>query len=412
MTGLDERPTSQAGRPPVRAAMVLLGILLLAVNLRAGLSAYPPLLETVRDALGISAGAAGLVQSSALVMMGVGSFVAPWLGHRLGWERALGASVGVVALGSLLRIVPALWSLLAGSLLVGLGIGLAGVLLAGVVKHHMADRAGTVTGAYSVSMLIGATVSGAAAVPLAVGLGGWSVSMAVWAAPAALATGLWWPLARRFRRTTEERSAGSRLPWRNRFALLATLYMAMSSSQFYGWLTWLSPYYEALGWTNQRAALLQALWTIVQLPVAFVVSALAERRRRWVFWVSSTLICGLVGLVGALVFPQPPIIGAWGWVVLNGIGAGASFALGLSIISWRSRDAASAGAVTGLALGIGYLTAAAAPLVMGLLLDLTGGFKVPLGLLVAAALLQLLATVLIGNPPRSVPDEPAAPPCC
>ena len=44
----------------VRPAVVLLGVLALAVNLRAALAAYPPLLETVRADLGIDAGAAGL----------------------------------------------------------------------------------------------------------------------------------------------------------------------------------------------------------------------------------------------------------------------------------------------------------------------------------------------------------------
>ena len=48
---------AQDGR--VRPAVVLLGVLALAVNLRAALAAYPPLLETVRADLGIDAGTPG-----------------------------------------------------------------------------------------------------------------------------------------------------------------------------------------------------------------------------------------------------------------------------------------------------------------------------------------------------------------
>ena len=85
---------------PVRPVVVLLGLLALAVNLRAALAAYPPLLETVRVDLGISAGAAGLVQAGAMLMMAVGSFAGSAFGERIGRERGLGASVALVALGS------------------------------------------------------------------------------------------------------------------------------------------------------------------------------------------------------------------------------------------------------------------------------------------------------------------------
>ena len=61
----------------VRPVVVLLGILALAVNLRAALAGYPPLLETVRVDLGLSAGVAGLVQAGAVLMMAAGSFAGP-----------------------------------------------------------------------------------------------------------------------------------------------------------------------------------------------------------------------------------------------------------------------------------------------------------------------------------------------
>ncbi|MGQ0482644.1 MAG: MFS transporter, partial [Pseudonocardia sp.] len=360
---------------------------------------------------------------------------------RWGWERALGLAVAVVAAGSLLRLVPTEPALLAASLLVGGGIGVAGVLVAGVVKHHLGARAGTVTGAYVVAMMVGATVASAAAVPMAVGLGGWSRSLAVWAVPAVLAVAAWWPVARRFPGRPgvpgpggSERPSGpggserpggpgpggperpgglgrlggsepvpgatqrATLPWRHGFARLAAAYMAMSSVQFYGWLTWLSPYYQGLGWSPQQAALLQAWWSVVQIPVALTVSALAERRRRWVFWASGALACGVAGTAGAMWFP---LLAPWLWVTLMAVGVGAGFPLGLSVIAWRTSDGATAGATSGLALGVGYLCAGAAPLAMGVLLDLTGGYPLPLALLLVAGAAQAGAVALIGNGRRS-----------
>ena len=65
-------------------------------------------------------------------MMAVGSFAGPTPGVRAGRERALGFAVALVAAGSLIRGIPALAPLVGGSLVIGLGIGLAGVLITGV----------------------------------------------------------------------------------------------------------------------------------------------------------------------------------------------------------------------------------------------------------------------------------------
>src|SRR6476661_5786175 len=263
----------------VRPAVVLLGVLALAVNLRAALAAYPPLLETVRADLGIDAGAAGLVQACAVLMMALGSFLGPILGGRFGRKPALGGAVGLVALGSAVRGVPVAVALVGGSVLVGFGIGVAGVLLTGVVKNHLGARAGAATGAYVVAMMVGATVSSAVAVPLAVALGGWSFSLAVWAVPAVLAVAAWTPIARRVGRPDpgEPRTG---LPWRTGFARLVACYQAGTSLMFYGWLTWLAPYYEGHGWRADRAGLLLAVWSVAQIPAALLAPAMAERRRR------------------------------------------------------------------------------------------------------------------------------------
>jgi CP family cyanate transporter-like MFS transporter len=385
-------PAAQSVRP----AVVLLGVLALATNLRAALAAYPPLLETARDDLGISSGAAGLVQAGAVLMMAVGSLVGPALGRRFGRKPALGGAVGLVALGSLIRGWAALAPLIGGSLLVGLGIGVAGVLLTGVVKNHLGARAGAATGGYVVAMMVGATVSSAVTVPLAVLLGGWSFSLALWAVPAVLAVAVWTPIARRVGRPldAEPRTA---LPWRSGFARLMACYQAGTSLMFYGWLTWLSPYYEGQGWRPDRAGLLLAVWSVAQIPAALLAPALAERRRRWRFWAGLTLACGLAGTLGALLAPGAA---PWVWAALMGIGVGAGFPLGLTVIAWRTPDGAASAATSGLALGVGYTVAGLGPLLMGLLIDATRGYGAAISLLLAAGGLQAFAIARIGDRPR------------
>ncbi|GAA1326601.1 MFS transporter [Pseudonocardia xinjiangensis] len=386
--------TSVASR--VRPGSVLLGLLAVALNLRAALAGYPPLLEGVRSDLGISAAEAGFVQTAAVLMMAAGSFAGPALGVRLGSERALGAAVGLVAAGSLARGVPAIVALIGGSLLVGFGIGLAGVLLTGVVKEYLPARAGAVTGGYVVAMMVGATVASAVAVPLAVVVGGWSLALAGWAVPAVLALAGWSAVTRGVPAAAAA-PARPRLPWRDGFSRLVACHQAGASLIVYGWMTWLAPYVSSLGWSGERAGLLLAVWAMAQIPGALFLPALAERHRRWGFWSAVALACTAVGTAGLLLAPANPAAGPWPWVVLIGIGSGAGFPLGLAVVAWRTPDAAASAATSGMALGVGYTVAGLGPLLMGLLVDLAGGYPPAIAVLLAAAAVQAFAVVRISR---------------
>ncbi len=83
-----------------------------------------------------------------------------------------------------------------------------------------------------------------------------------------------------------------------------------------------------------------------------------------------------------------------------GIGVGAGFPLGLAAIAWRAPDATTAAATSGLALGVGYTTAGLGPVLMGVLIDVTGGYVLAITLLVLAGLVQAWAILVIGDRPR------------
>jgi CP family cyanate transporter-like MFS transporter len=385
----------------VRPAVVLVGLLALSLNLRAAIAGYPPLLETVRADLGLSAGAAGFVQTGAVLMMAAGSFAGPAVAGRAGPERALVAAVSLVAAGSLVRGIAAPGPLVAGSLLVGFGIGVAGVLLTGVVKEHLASRAGAVTGGYVVAMTIGATVASAVAVPLAVALGGWSLALAFWAVPAVLALGAWAPVARRVPRAARP-SGRPRLPWRDRFSRLVSAHQAAASLLVYGWMTWLPPYVASHGWSRGLAGLLLGVWALAQVPGALLLPALAERTGRWRLCSGLGLACIATGTLAMLLAPLPPVVGPWLWVVLIGIGSGAGFPLGLTVVAWRTPDAAASAATSGMALGVGYTVAGIGPFLMGVLVDVTGGFAAAIAVLLGAIALQVTAVVAIGDAPRAI----------
>jgi CP family cyanate transporter-like MFS transporter len=97
-------------------------------------------------------------------------------------------------------------------------------------------------------------------------------------------------------------------------------------------------------------------------------------------------LAGLVLL--ALVPSQAPYLA----VVLIAFGNGGAFTLGMTLPLDNTQDAAEANAWTAFCLTIGYLIAAAGPYLVGALRDLTGGFSVPVWVLVAVGLIQLVVT--------------------
>ena len=73
---------------------------------------------------------------------------------------------------------------------------------------------------------------------------------------------------------------------------------------------------------------------------------------------------------------------------------------GVTVIAWRTPDAATSAATSGLALGVGYTVAGLGPLAMGLLIDATGGYPAAIAVLRAAGAVQAVAIWRIGDRPR------------
>ncbi|GAA3050714.1 hypothetical protein GCM10020000_34620 [Streptomyces olivoverticillatus] len=100
-------------------------------------------------------------------------------------------AVAALAAGLGIRAVPAIWALLAGTVLGMSGLALCNVLLPTLVRAHFPGRIALVTGAYTTALSLGAAFASAAAVPVAGALGSPSLGLAVWALPAAVAAVVW-----------------------------------------------------------------------------------------------------------------------------------------------------------------------------------------------------------------------------
>lgn len=168
-------------------------------------------------------------------------------------------------------------------------------------------------------------------------------------------------------------------------------------------LTWLAPRYQDEGLSAERAGLLLTFFTVVQVGGALVVPALAQRGRDRRPWFALTLAATAVGLCAIAVVP---LASPWGWTALVGFGIGGLFPLALTLPLDHAPDPASAGRLTAMMLGVGYLLAALGPFGVGVLRDATGGYGVSFGTLAALCVAMLAIALPLFGPRRTRRPRP------
>ncbi|AVF56744.1 cyanate transporter [Pseudomonas fulva] len=367
----DEQVQSQ---PPVRHKpwLLLLGLILVALNLRPALSSMAPVLGQVSDGLGLSAAQAGLLTTLPVLCLGLFAPLAPMLARRLGSERVVLGILGTLAVGIVLRSVLGTTGLFLGSLLAGASIGIIGVLLPGIVKRDFPQHAGTLTGVYTMALCLGAAMAAGATVPLAHALGdNWAPALGFWMLPAVLAMLVWLPQARNGHGVHKVAYCVRGL-WRDPLAWQVTLYMGLQSSLAYIVFGWLPSILIGRGLSPTQAGLVLSGSVIMQLFSSLAAPWLATRGRDQRLAIVVVMLVTLCGLFGCL---YAPLSGLWGWAVLLGLGQGGTFALALTLIVLRSRDAHVAANLSSMAQGVGYTLASMGPFAVGLVHDLTGGWS-------------------------------------
>ncbi|MGC5017272.1 MFS transporter [Micromonospora sp. DT47] len=408
-------PAPAAAAPPARTpsaatggALVLVGMLLVAVNLRAAVTSLGALLDEVRTGLALSGAMAGFVTTlPTIAFAGLGALT-PWLVRRWAAARVLVVAMAALALGQVLRVVTdsALVFVLTSALALA-GIAVANIMLPMLVKQHFPHRTGLVTGAYTMALTVGTTVAAASAVPVAHAFGSWRAGLGVWAGLAAVAVLPWVPLALRARAAqraaTPTAAPAARVrvrPERTRLGWAMAVYFGAQSLSGYAIMGWLAQLFRDAGYRPETAGLLLAGVTALGVPVALLMPTLAGRLRTLRPLVLSLTAASIASYLGLALAPYglAPL-----WVLLLALGQG-GFPLILTAIGLRARTAEGTVALSAFAQSTGYVIAALGPMLVGILYEATGGWAAPLGFLLGALAVQTTAGMVIARP-RFIEDE-------
>jgi CP family cyanate transporter-like MFS transporter len=365
---------------------LLVGVVLVAANLRTALTGVGPLLPGIETSTGLSGTWTGLLGTLPLLTFAATSPLVGRTAYRYGAPRTLVVSLAVLAAGLLIRSLPGVPFLFAGTVVVAAAIAYGNVLLPAVIRSTVPeDRIGQVTGLYVTAMGLLAAISSGVSVPMADHLpGGWRTALGVWAALAVLAFGFWFPRWRRSGPAAATPATQERIPWRSPLAWQVSVFMGLQSLGFYSTIAWLPSIVHDHGVGEAAAGWQLFLFQIVGLVSSSALPVLARR------WTDQRLLAAAASAIVALGFtllaaaPQLAVVSS----VLTGLGGGACLVLALTFQGQRAADASQAAALASMAQSVGYLVAAVGPLLLGALHDLTGGWTLPLVLLVTLTLAQ------------------------
>jgi CP family cyanate transporter-like MFS transporter len=389
-------PTALA-RPALSFAATVAAIVLVAIDLRPGIVSIGPLLPHIRQEFGMSNAEASLLTAIPAMLMGLLAFPTPWLAHRFGRDRVILAALIVLMLTTILRAFSgSVIMLLASTVGVGAGIAIAGALIPGFAKKSFPKQAAVLMGIYASSLGLGSTLAAGLTEPLANLGGGWRFADGILAIPCLTAIAAWIVVA-----TVEGRtlalvketpiSARRRLPTANPVAWLIALYFAANNILFFGFVSWTAPIFKELGMSATSAGLLLAGFTaafMVANPLAGLISRHEDRR----------LVIALFAafaLVGSAAVAISPSLLPCFFIPMIAFGVGGSFTLAMILPLDNAADAHDANAWTAFVMGIGYFAGASGPLLLGILRDSTGDFRLPLWILAAVALLMFALSPLL-----------------
>ncbi len=392
--------------------LVVVGIVLSALNLRPAITSFGALLQEVRDGLGMSGSVAGLLTSVPPLCFAVFGVAAPRLARRFGPGAVVCAGMAAITAGLLIRpYVGAAGTagFLAASALALMGIALSNVLMPVIVKRWFPDRVGSMTGLYSMALALGTSAAAALTVPLTRALGGdWRSGLAVWAVPAAAAVLPWIPLVRDRGPAPAEQAPARAEPspavriTRSRTAWALAVFFGLQATAAYITMGWMAQIFRDAGVPAGTAGLLLAVTMVMGVPLAFVIPRVATRLSHQGPIVLALGGCGLGGYAGLYFAPAG---GAWAWAVLLGV-SNCAFPLALTLVGMRARTAAGVAQLSAFAQSTGYLISIPGPLLVGVLYQSSGGWGLPIALMTALMIPQMVVGVLAGRD-RTVEDEAA-----
>lgn len=345
------------------AVSSFLALIFISLILRPPIAQIGPLLQEITASLSLTPAEASFLTAIPVFCFGLGAFLSPWMMRRFGLNHSMFAVLLILAISVAARVWFGFSALLLGTVLVGLAIAVANVLLPTFVRNDFGERASMVTSIYTTLLAISASFTAAVAVLFSDSLGGWQNATLVVLLPAAIAILFWIPRLRtaepHVQVTAHAAKSETRAVYRSPLAWAILGFFGFQSLGFYALLGWLPSMLISTGMQPAAAGAYLGLATAIGIPSGFALAPLISKLKN-LSWLaagaSAVTTSGFSVLAFMLATDSADNAGLLILAsVLISVGQTATFPVSLSLVATRASTHAQTTVLSAFSQGWGYL---------------------------------------------------------
>ena len=386
-----------------RNRRIAVGILIFitACNLRIPITGVGSLISMISSSLGLSSGEAGAVTAIPLLAFAAVSPAVVLVSRWIGAGNLLLLSLVMMNIGILVRSFCGNTGLFAGTVVIGLAIGVGNVLLPAVIKTYFPDRIESMTSMFTVVMQVTSAAGVAVSVPVAEAAGWkWGLAFVI---PMSAVAMIFCIKERRIQITSanqaiavpEKNNKERTSLYRNPLSWWIAIYMGSQSLIFYSFIAWLSPIMQYRGFDDKAAGYILSAYVIMGFMGSAAVPFIMKRNRTQK---STAMQLGFAYFIGIAVMMSGSCFAlTFGAILLCGFCSGTMISFAMALFGLHTRDGEDASRLSGLAQSVGYLIAAVGPVLLGQIYDVWGSWTLPLGILAAIALALTAMSRIVGS---------------
>ncbi|WP_053961987.1 MFS transporter [Lawsonella clevelandensis] len=162
--------------------------------------------------------------------------------------------------------------------------------------------------------------------------------------------------------------------FRSKKACALALFFGLQSLQAFVQMGWLAQIFRDYGVSQNYAGMLAGLMQLLSIPGAMLAPALLGKVKNPRLLVAGTAAIAAPAYLGMLLAPASV---PWLWVILFAL-ANTTFPMALTLIGWSGRSGDTTALLSSFVQSFGFLIASLGPLLVGILLQATTGWTVPL----------------------------------
>lgn len=351
-------------RTTLSSTLLIIGILLIAANLRAPITGIGPVLDQIIESFHLSAAQAGMLTTLPLLAFALASPLATALAKRQGLEISLFIALILIGLGLGSRFIDSKLMLYIGTAIIGIGIAIGNVLLPSLIKRDFPHRVAVMTSSYVLAMGIFSGSYSALIIPLSAYQDiGWQVALVCFGVLTLFSIIFWLPQLKNHTKPTKDltQKTSKGKIWHHALSWHITLCLGFNSFFTYIVLAWFPNILMEMGHTPVQAGVLHGVFQLATaIPGIILIPLLAKLKDQRLLALGLAFL-GFASSLGLLFFPEFAFI----WSIGLGFCSGSLFILGLSYVSLRTHHSGQAASLSGMAQCVGYSLAATGPLLAG-----------------------------------------------